>query len=55
MFTLEFANKPEKDLSVTYHRKMGRFAKSVRLMTGSMVLKPFENLSDESTVEADTG
>ncbi len=42
----------EDELSVFYHKKMGRPAKPIRLMTGLMILKQLENLSDERVVEA---
>ena len=42
----------EEELSVFYHKKMGRPAKPIRLMTGLLILKQMENLSDERVVEA---
>lgn len=45
-------NLLEEELSVFYHKKMGRPAKPIRLMTGLMILKQMENLSDERVVEA---
>ena len=42
----------EEELSVFYYKKMGRPIKPIRLMTGLMILRQMENLSDER-VEAD--
>ena len=45
-------NYLEKELSKFYHRSMGKPAKPIRLMTGLLMLKQLENLSDKRIVEA---
>jgi IS5 family transposase len=45
-------NYLEKEFSKFYHRSMGRPAKPIRLMTGLLILKQLENLSNERIVEA---
>jgi len=41
----------EEDFKKTYHDRLGRPAKPIRLMTGLLILKHLRNLSDESVVE----
>jgi transposase, IS5 family len=43
--------KFEKEFTKHYNDKMGRPAKSIRLMVGLLILKHIRNLSDESVVE----